>query len=50
MIRLRLIRRPHVRTHVLRTPLTTSDNLTLAHSCQRTVTLRDGRLVEDVRR
>ena len=50
MIRLRLIRRSYVRKHVLLTVLTITDNLMLAHSCQRNVTLRDGGVVEDVRR
>jgi hypothetical protein len=50
MILLRLISWPYVRKHVLRTALTTAQDLTIAHSGQRTVTLRDGRSVEDVRR
>ena len=50
MILLRLISSRYLRKHVLRTAPTTAQDLTIAHSCQRSVTLRDGRIVEDVRR
>ena len=45
---LTLIRDVHTRLGC--TVVIVTHDLTVAHSCQRTVTLRDGRIVEDVRR
>ena len=45
---LMLIRDVHARLGC--TVVIVTHDMTVAHSCQRTVTLRDGRLVEDVRR
>src|SRR3954447_14008468 len=45
---LRLIRDVHTRLGC--TVVVVTHDMTVAHSCQRTVTLRDGQIVEDVRR